>query len=206
MEIIKKYFEHLSPVQEEQFVKMSALYRHLNSMVNLISRKDIDHLYERHVLHSLSIAKFIDFKRGTHILDAGTGGGFPGIPLAILFPEVHFTLVDSIRKKINCVNQVVNELGLKNVIPVHIRMEEIKNTFDYVVSRALTSLPGFYKWARPLVSKRGINFLPNGVIYLKGGYFIPDLVEINMQFYLYSLSDFFEEEYFQTKKLVFISV
>jgi len=206
MEIINKYFVQLSPEQEEQFRKLPAIYGNLNSKVNLISRKDIDHLYERHVLHSLSIANFIDFQKGTHILDAGTGGGFPGIPLSILFPEVHFTLVDSTGKKINCVHEVIKELGLKNVVALQSRVEEIKNTYDYIISRALISLPQFYKWVRPLVSKHGFNYLPNGIIYLKGGDFIEDLREINMPFYLYNLSDFFEEEYFQTKKLVFITI
>lgn len=206
MVIIEKYFKNLTPLQKDQFSQLPDLYGYLNSMVNLISRKDIDHLYERHVLHSLSISYLTNFAPGTQILDAGTGGGFPGIPLAILLPQVKFTLVDSIGKKINCVNKAIEELGLANVTAFQARVEELDNNYDFVVSRAVTSLPAFYKWVKPLISSQGINSIPNGIIYLKGGDFIEELTEINKPFQLCKLSGFFEEEYFQTKQMVFIPV
>ena len=206
MEIIRKYFKELTPLQDEQLSRLQAIYEHLNSMVNLISRQDIEHLYERHVLHSLSIARIADFASGTHIMDAGTGGGFPGIPLAIIFPEVHFTLVDSIGKKINCVKTVIDELGLENVIAVHGRMEELDNTYDFVVSRAVTALPVFLKWARPKVSRQAFNKIPNGIIYLKGGDFEDELRELKTAYSLYNLSDYFGEEFFHTKKAVYLPV
>lgn len=206
MDLVLKYFHGLSEVQKEQFDRLPDLYLYLNSRINLISRNDIQFLHERHILHSMSIARIFEFIKGTRVLDAGTGGGFPGIPLAIMFPHVQFTLVDSIRKKTDCVEYIVKELALKNVEVQCSRLEKLDQKFDFIVSRAVTALPDFYKVACPLVDKKGMNSIPNGIIYLKGGDFIEDLRKINTMFYLYDLEDYFEEEYFLTKKLVYLSV
>lgn len=201
MELILKYFPNLSEVQKEQFSKLYDLYSDWNSKINVVSRKDIDELYLRHVLHSLGIAKVIQFKDGTSIMDVGTGGGFPGIPLAILYPECKFHLVDSINKKLKVVDAVTEELGLTNVKTSHKRAEEINETFDFIVSRAVTAMPSFVGWVKNKVSKKSKNDLKNGILYLKGG----DLTE-ELQNYpkatLYNLTDYFEEDFFDTKKVV----
>jgi len=204
MEIIKNYFDKLSEKKEKQFEKLQELYSEWNSKINVISRKDIDHLYERHVLHSLSIAKIVEFKEGTNILDIGTGGGFPGIPLAIMFPSVDFLLVDSVGKKIKVVNEIKDALGLENVKALHIRADNIDESFDFVVSRAVTNLPDFIKIASYKYSKKGFNEIPNGIIYLKGGDFENELKNLRKKYKVYNIEDFFEEEFFQTKKIVHI--
>lgn len=205
MKIIKKYFPELSDLQVSQFEKLEELYKDWNSKINVISRKDIDELYLRHVLHSLGIAKVQNFVAGSKVLDVGTGGGFPGIPLAILFPGTEFHLVDSIGKKIKVVQGVAEALELKNVKASHIRAEEVKGEFDFVVSRAVTTMPDFVKWVRKKVAKKQKNELRNGILYLKGG----DLTEELSLFTsttLYNLSDFFDEEFFETKKVVHLPI
>lgn len=206
MEIIKKYFT-LSPLQEQRFSALQCIYSEWNSRINLISRKDINNLYERHVLHSLGIAKVIAFKDNTEILDAGTGGGFPGIPLAIMFPECKFTLVDSTGKKIAVVNDVAKELKLDNVTAKHIRAEQLNETFNFVVSRAVTELPVFYDWMKNKIIKKGFNSIPGGILYLKGGDTAQEINNIrktspSVSSAIYKLNKFFEEEFFETKKVV----
>lgn len=204
MEIIEKYFPGLSEAQQSLFAQMYPLYVEWNAKINVISRKDIESLYERHVLHSLAIAKFIRFSPGTEILDVGTGGGFPGIPLAVFFPEVHFHLVDSIGKKVRVVQEVVKSLGLKNVTAEQIRAEQLKGKYDFVVSRAVTSLPDFIPWIRKNISSRQQNSIPNGVIYLKGGNLESELRTFRRSAFVQELSGYFSEAFFQTKKLVHI--
>jgi 16S rRNA (guanine527-N7)-methyltransferase len=203
MEIILKYFPELSDLQKEQFSKLFGLYVEWNAQINVISRKDIDELYVRHVLHSLGIAKVLPFKDGTKIMDVGTGGGFPGIPLAILYPECHFHLVDSINKKLKVVEAVAESLGLTNVKTSHKRAEEVNETFDFIVSRAVTAMPSFVGWVKNKVIKKSKHELKNGILYLKGG----DLSEELMGFpkaKVYDLTDYFTEEFFETKKLVHV--
>jgi len=198
---INTYFNGLTDVQLHQFKQLDALYTTWNTQINVISRKDIDELYIRHVLHSLGIAKIQSFKPGAHILDVGTGGGFPGIPLAILFPETQFYLVDSIGKKIKVVQEVASALGLKNVKAEHIRAEKVKGEFDFIVSRAVTNMADFVKWTRKKVTKKQNHELKNGILYLKGG----DLTEELAAFpkaTIYSLLDYFNEDFFETKKVV----
>ena len=202
MDIILKYFPHLSETQIKQFKQLEPLYADWNSKINVISRKDFSGFYERHVLHSLGIARFIRFNKKTKILDVGTGGGFPGIPLAILFPEVQFHLVDSIGKKIKVVNGVVQALELKNVRAEQIRAEELKEKYDFVVSRAVTRLPDFVKWIRKNISKKQQNPLPNGVIYLKGGDLAEEIKPFGKRIFLQDLSQYFEEPFFETKKVL----
>jgi 16S rRNA (guanine527-N7)-methyltransferase len=201
MELILKYFPNLSEVQKEQFSKLYDLYSDWNAKINVVSRKDIDELYLRHVLHSLGIAKVIQFKDGTTIMDLGTGGGFPGIPLAILYPECKFHLVDSINKKLKVVDAVAQDLGLTNVKTSHKRAEDINEVFDFIVSRAVTAMPSFVGWVKNKVSKKSKHELKNGILYLKGG----DLTE-ELQNYpkarLYNLTDYFDEDFFETKKVV----
>ncbi len=204
MELILKYFPTLTPEQQERFAALDGLYRDWNAKINVISRQDIDALYEKHVLHSLSIAKVISFKAGTEILDVGTGGGFPGIPLAILFPMVDFHLVDSIGKKIKVVQEVVSALGLTNVTAEQARAEQLSNTYDFVVSRAVTRLNPFLGWMRYKIHKNGNNDRPNGVLYLKGGDLTAELAEVTDRYRVYDLSDYFDEPFFDTKKLVYI--
>ena len=201
MELIKKYFDNLSEKQLEQFSKLQELYQDWNLKINVVSRKDIDELYLRHVLHSLGIAKVMEFKAGAKVMDVGTGGGFPGIPLAILFPETQFHLVDSIGKKIKVVNEVVEGLGLENVKTTHGRVEEVDETYDFIVSRAVAQMETFHRWVKNKVKKKENHALKNGILYLKGG----DLTEELANFpkaTIYDLPDFFEEDFFETKKVV----
>ena len=205
MQLILKYFQDFTEVQIAQFQKLEALYREWNSKINVVSRKDIDELYLRHVLHSLGIAKVISFKPNSKILDVGTGGGFPGIPLAIMYPESQFYLVDSIAKKIKVVDGVVAGLGLTNVKTFHKRVEDIDGQFDFIVSRAVTSMPMFVSWVKDKISKVQHHDLKNGILYLKGG----DLTE-ELQNYKtvtqFNLSDYFTEEFFETKKVVYLPI
>jgi len=203
MERISKYFKGLTEGQLQQFKRLETLYKHWNSLINVISRKDIDELYLRHVLHSLGIAKVQHFKSNTHILDVGTGGGFPGIPLAIMFPETKFYLVDSIGKKIKVVQEVVNALGLKNVKAEHTRAEKVKGEFDFIVSRAVTNMDDFVKWTRKKVAKKQYHELKNGILYLKGGDLTEELAKFSRAT-IYNLSDFYTEDFFESKKVVHI--
>ncbi len=202
MDIILKYFPKLTPEQIGFFNQLEPLYAEWNAQINVISRKDFPELYERHVLHSLAIARFIRFVPGTKILDVGTGGGFPGIPLAIFFPEVQFHLVDSIGKKIKVVSEISSALGLKNVTAEQIRVEQLKTMYDFVVSRAVTALPEFVPWVRKNISGQHQNALPNGIIYLKGGNIDAEIHPFRKTVFVQNISDYFEEEYFKTKKLV----
>lgn len=203
MLIISKYFPDLTEKQIKQFDQLKELYQYWNEQINVISRKDIDSLYERHVLHSLSIAKFTQFAPGSKILDIGTGGGFPGIPLAILFPEVQFTLVDSIGKKIKVVDEVCKVLELKNVKAIHGRAEKIKEQFDFIVSRAVTSLSEFKHWIRNKGSKTQKNYLKNGVIYLKGGDLKQEIKLSGLNCKTTPISNYFSEPFFETKAIVY---
>lgn len=201
MEAILKHFPNLTEVQKEQFQQLDSLYHDWNEKINVISRKDIDALYTKHVLHSLGIAKIQPFAPGTFVLDVGTGGGFPGIPLAILFPETRFYLIDVIAKKIKVVQAVADALGLKNVKAEQIRAENVKGDFDFIVSRAVTNMPDFVSWVKTKIKKQHKHDLKNGILYLKGG----DLTEELKDFpkaTLYDLADFFEDEFFETKKVV----
>ena len=203
--LIAEYFI-LSDLQAEQFAQLEVLYPEWNSKINLISRKDIENLEEHHLLHSLAIAKFIQFQPGTTILDVGTGGGFPGIPLAILFPECQFTLIDSIGKKIRVATEVAQSIGLKNVTFAHKRAEEEKGKFDYVVSRAVMPLDNLEKLVRKNISKTQQNALPNGLICLKGGELEHEAVKLMKRSIFWNLQDYFEETYFETKKVVFTAI
>jgi 16S rRNA (guanine527-N7)-methyltransferase len=203
---IASHFQNLSLKQFAQFEQLDHLYRSWNEKINVISRKDIDQLYLHHVLHSLAIARFISFKPGTKILDAGTGGGFPGIPLAIYFPEVQFTLVDSIAKKIKVVQAVAEETGLTNVKVHWGRVEELNEKFDFVVSRAVTGLPEFSGWVRKLIRPGWSNDLPNGIIYLKGGDVDEELRSFAGKAVVQDISDYFEEECFVSKKIIFLPI
>lgn len=202
--IILKYFPNITQKQREQFEQLPALYNFWNNQINVISRKDIDQLYERHVLHSLGIAKIISFFPGEKVLDVGTGGGFPGIPLAILFPETQFYLVDSIGKKIKVVQEVASALGLQNLKAAHLRAEQVDEKFDFVVSRAVTRLKEFYPWVKGKFSKQSNNKLPNGILYLKGGALEQEIAESGLAVQQYHLKDYFEEEFFETKQVVYI--
>ena len=201
--IVFKYFPNLSAQQQEQFVKMEALYQDWNLKINVVSRKDIDELYLRHVLHSLGIAKVMEFKAGASILDVGTGGGFPGIPLAILFPDTQFTLVDAIGKKVRVVNEVVSGLGLKNVKTYHSRVEDLKGNFDFIVSRAVAAMPTFVHWTRGKIKKKSSHNLPNGILYLKGGDLTEELKDYKKA-RIYPLTDYFQEDFYETKKVVYL--
>jgi 16S rRNA (guanine527-N7)-methyltransferase len=204
--IITKYFPALTERQQEQFAALDALYHDWNSKINVISRKDIDNLYEHHVLHSLAIAELIRFKPGTSIMDLGTGGGFPGIPLAIMFPEAKFHLVDSIGKKIRVCDEVSRALGLENVTTQWCRAEEVKQQFHFVVSRAVMPLPDLVKIIRGKISREQINGLPNGLICLKGGELESEAKPFGKAAQITSLSEYFQEEYFMTKKLVYLPI
>ena len=202
--IILKYFPNITQKQREQFEQLPALYNFWNNQINVISRKDIDQLYERHVLHSLGIAKIISFLPDEKVLDVGTGGGFPGIPLAILFPETQFYLVDSIGKKIKVVQEVASALGLQNLKAAHLRAEQVDEKFDFVVSRAVTRLKEFYPWVKGKFSKQSNNKLPNGILYLKGGDLEQEIAESGLAVQQYHLKDYFEEEFFETKQVVYV--
>ena len=204
MEIILKYFPDLTEEQRKQFAALYDLYIDWNAKINVISRKDIENLYEHHVLHSLGIAKVIQFRPGTKVMDLGTGGGFPGIPLAILFPETKFHLVDSIGKKVRVATEVANAIGLKNVTFRHARAEEEKQLFDFVVSRAVMPLADLVKIARKNIKKEQQNALPNGLICLKGGELQHEILPFRNQAVSLNLSDHFKEEFFQTKKVVYV--
>lgn len=206
MDIILKYFPQLTERQREQFAALHALYHDWNAKINVISRKDIDNLYEHHVLHSLGIARMIRFKAGTQIMDLGTGGGFPGIPLAILFPDTRFHLVDSIGKKIKVCTEVASALGLDNVTTRHCRAEEEKGKFDFVVSRAVMPLADLLKIIRKNIAKEQRNALPNGLICLKGGELDKETVAVKHHCMVTPLSDYFEEEFFETKKVIYVSL
>lgn len=201
MELILKYFPDLSEIQIKQFAALEELYKYWNAKINVVSRKDIDELYLRHVLHSLGIAKVIEFADNTSILDVGTGGGFPGVPLAIMFPNCRFHLVDSINKKLKVINVVCEAIELTNVRTTHSRVEAIDETYDFIVSRAVTAMPEFTKWVKGKIAKKQRNELKNGILYLKGG----DLTEELKQYTTvkaYLLSDYFEEAFFETKKVI----
>lgn len=204
MEQILKYFNNLTPQQISQFTSLYDLYLDWNSKINVISRKDIENLYEHHVLHSMAIAQIINFKPGTTVLDVGTGGGFPGIPLAILFPEVKFTLIDSIGKKIKVANEVATAIGLKNIVLKHERAQEEKALFDFVVSRAVMPLEELVKLIRKNIAKKSINALPNGLICLKGGELQHEILPFKNIAESYEIDEFFKEEFFLKKKVVYL--
>ena len=204
MELIKQYFPQLTQTQLEQFASLDHFYRDWNAKINVISRKDIDNLYEHHVLHSLAIAKIIAFKPGSSVVDVGTGGGFPGIPLAILFPEAHFHLVDSIGKKVRVAHEIADAIGLKNCTFQHARMEEVKDKYDFVVSRAVMPLGDLVKLVRKNISKEQKNALPNGLICLKGGELQSEVFPYRQMATLYDVSEFFTEDFFSTKKAVYL--
>jgi 16S rRNA (guanine527-N7)-methyltransferase len=205
-DLIFQYFTNLTPTQQQQFSQLQELYEHWNSQINVISRKDIDQLYERHVLHSLGIAKVVSFLPGEMVLDVGTGGGFPGIPLAILFPETKFYLVDSIGKKIKVVQEVSTALGLTNLRAAHMRAEQFEERFDFVVSRAVTRLKDFYPWVKDKFNKQSKNSIPNGILYLKGGDLVEEIAESRLAVRRYDLKNYFAGEFFETKQVIYVKV
>jgi 16S rRNA (guanine527-N7)-methyltransferase len=206
MTLLTSYFPDLSPEQIRQFEALEGLYQTWNAQINVISRKDTDHFYERHVLHSLAIAKIVQFLPGSSVLDIGTGGGFPGIPLAILFPEVQFHLVDSIGKKIKVVQEVAASLGLQNVQASHARAETIKDRYDFIVSRAVTQMPVFLTWVKGKSAKKNLHNFKNGVLYLKGGDLSEELAGLRYPVKEFPIADFFKEEFFETKKVVYVQL
>ncbi|SDP26475.1 16S rRNA m(7)G-527 methyltransferase [Mucilaginibacter sp. OK268] len=203
-DFVFKYFPDLTAKQRSQIEQLPELYNLWNSQINVISRKDIDLLYERHVLHSLGIAQIMSFLPDESVLDVGTGGGFPGIPLAILFPETRFHLVDSIGKKIKVVQEVAKALGLTNVKASHLRAEQLNEKFDFVVSRAVTQLKDFYPWVRGKFNKDSKNTLPNGILYLKGGDLEQEIKESGLKVQQYHLKDYFTEDFFETKQVIYV--
>jgi 16S rRNA (guanine527-N7)-methyltransferase len=205
MEIIEKYFPGITSLQRKQFEQLFMLYSYWNTRINVISRKDINNLYERHVLHSLAIAKIIQFREGTDLMDVGTGGGFPGIPLAIFFPGSKFILIDSVGKKIKVVNAIINSLGLANATAEQIRVENIRREFDFIISRAVTNLQKFYKLVKKNIRSAGYNDLPNGILYLKGEEMTEEVRNHKSNTRVYHLSEYFDEEFFTTKKIVYVS-
>ena len=206
MKEILHYFPNLSQEQVQQFARLKDLYEEWNQQINVISRKDTANFYERHVLHSLGIAKIIRFQKASEILDVGTGGGFPGIPIAIMFPDVRFTLVDSIGKKIKVVNEISAALGLKNVTGLHLRAEDVKGNFDFVISRAVTQMPIFINYVRNKIKKERNNKLKNGILYLKGGDLKEEMKSVKYRYKEYNLSSFFKEEFFETKKIIHVII
>lgn len=204
--LVYKYFPKISIQQQTRFNNLDKFYQDWNWKINLISRQDMDHLYERHVLHSLGIAKIVSLQPNARILDVGTGGGFPGIPLAILFPETYFFLVDSIGKKIKAVQAIADELELENVSALHLRAEKVNGKFDFVVSRAVAPLRQLYLWTKDKVDKTSQHTIPNGLICLKGGDLKEEIDALKRPSYEYALSDYFEEEFFATKKVVHVPV
>ncbi len=204
--LISHYFPQLTERQKNQFAQLGNLYRDWNDKINVISRKDVDNLYVNHILHSLGIAKVMEFKPGASVLDVGTGGGFPGIPLAILFPETKFHLVDSIGKKITVVNAVAEAVGLTNVKAEQIRAEQLKAKYDFVVSRAVTRMKEFYGWVNNKVNSESVHKLDNGILYLKGGDLDEEMNELKKRYSMYDLTDYFTEEFFETKKVVYLPV
>lgn len=203
-ELISTYFPGLSKTQLAQFARLEELYADWNSKINVISRKDMEQFYIHHVLHSLGIAKVMEFQPETKVLDIGTGGGFPGIPLAILFPETHFHLVDSIGKKISVVKDVVKQLKLTNVEPQQARAEELVRKYDFVISRAVTRMANFYPWVKNKIRKEDFNEFQNGILYLKGGDVDEEMDELDKSYVVYHLDDYFKEDYFETKKVVYL--
>ena len=206
MELITKYFPGLSSIQLEKFEQLESLYLEWNSRINVISRKDMDHFYERHVLHSLGIVKVQQFLPGTKVLDVGTGGGFPGIPLAIMFPDTQFLLVDSIGKKIKVVQEVAKAAGINNVTAIHTRAEDVKQKFDFVVSRAVTVLPDFIKWVENKITKESRHEIKNGILYLKGGDLESELTPLRNKYQIFNLNEYFNEDFFETKKVVHVKL
>ena len=206
MNSVTKYFPDLTSQQVNQFGRLGSLYEEWNAKINVISRKDIEQLFERHVLHSLAIARIIQFKNGTAVLDVGTGGGFPGIPLAILFTETSFLLIDSIGKKIKVVSEIASALNLRNVKAEHVRVEDVHQKFDFVVSRAVTAFPRFVEMVQNNVATKSINDLPNGILYLKGGDFEEEINPYKQHIKVYNLRDFFQEEFFETKRLILMTL
>ncbi|SIN94115.1 16S rRNA (guanine(527)-N(7))-methyltransferase RsmG [Algoriphagus halophilus] len=204
VELIQAYFPELSEKQVEQFSRLGEIYSDWNSKINVISRKDMDQFYVRHVLHSLGISKVMAFQPGTKVLDIGTGGGFPGIPLAILFPDTHFHLVDSIGKKISVVKDVAKQLKLSNVEAQQTRAEQLVRKYDFVVSRAVTRMINFYPWVKNKIRKEDFNEYPNGILYLKGGDVDEELEELGKSYVVYHLEDYFKEDFFETKKVVYM--
>ncbi len=202
-ELVFQYFPNLSQVQQNQFLQLEDLYKDWNQKINVVSRKDIEELYLRHVLHSLGIAKVHQFKSGATVLDVGTGGGFPGIPLAIMFPQTHFTLVDAIGKKIKVVQEVIDGLGIENVTAIHSRVEEIAPQFDFVVSRAVAAMPTFVRWVKGRIKKTSIHDRRNGIFYLKGGNLSEELKDYTTV-EIFELSQYFKEDFFETKKVVYL--
>jgi 16S rRNA (guanine527-N7)-methyltransferase len=206
MDIVLKYFPHLTVLQQKQLTLLQPFYNEWNAKINVISRKDMDAFYTHHVLHSLAIAKVIEFNAGTRVIDVGTGGGFPGIPLAILFPKCEFTLVDSIGKKIKLVNEAVHFLELKNVKTINTRIETLNMKCDFVTSRAVTQMPEFMGWVKHLIQPGGENKLKNGILYLKGGHLTQELNGIKQPVTEFLISDFFTESFFETKKVVYVQL
>jgi 16S rRNA (guanine527-N7)-methyltransferase len=206
MELITKYFPGLSTIQLDKFERLEALYLEWNSRINVISRKDMEHFYERHVLHSLGIVKVQQFLPGTRVLDVGTGGGFPGIPLAIMFPDTQFVLVDSIGKKIKVVQEVAQAAGINNITAIHTRAEDVKQKFDFVVSRAVTVLPDFIKWVENKITKESRHEIKNGILYLKGGDLEAELTPLRNKYQIFNLNEYFNEDFFETKKVVHVKL
>lgn len=202
MDVILKYFPNLTLLQKKQLEALGPLYKIWNNKINVISRKDIDNLYLHHILHSLAIAKFLSFTDQSKIIDVGTGGGFPGIPLAIMFPNVQFTLLDSVGKKIKVVNEIIREIELTNVKPIQARSKDFKGKFDFIVSRAVSKLPDFAKQTQHLISSKPRNAVSNGILYLKGGNLEAEIAPFRRKAFVAEISDWFEEPYFETKKLV----
>lgn len=202
MEDLLRYFPNLTDKQKAQFKELGELYKYWNERINLISRKDIDSLYTKHILHSLAIAKYIQFQPNSKVLDVGTGGGFPGIPLAIMFPETHFFLIDAIAKKIKVVNDIIEKLELNNANAQQLRAEQVKEKFDFIVSRAVTQLPKFYNWTKNSVKTKHSHPLQNGIVYLKGGDLTEELAPFSKRIHTTPITDYFDDGFFETKKII----